>query len=109
MSSTTTKFTLHEDWAVVILGSLIIIVAIAGLLLPVPAFGWANGAELTSKVFGTENLIKILTQFVFVLIIGGIGAFITGKSVKNYALGFPLVYLITVVALILAGSSQANP
>jgi len=108
MSSTTTKFTLHEDWAVVILGSLIIILAIAGLLIPVPAFGWANGAELTSKVFGTENLIKILTQFVFVLIIGGIGALITGKSVKNYALGFPLVYLITVIALILAGSSQAK-
>jgi uncharacterized integral membrane protein (TIGR00698 family) len=108
MSSTTTKFTLHEDWAVVILGSLIIILAIAGLLIPVPAFGWANGAELTSKVFGTENLIKILTQFVFVLIIGGIGALIIGKSVKNYALGFPLVYLITVIALILAGSSQAK-
>jgi uncharacterized integral membrane protein (TIGR00698 family) len=108
MSSTTTKFALHEDWAVVILGALIIVLAIAGLLIPVPAFGWKTGAELTTKVFGTENLFKILTQFVFVLIIGGVGAFITGKSVKNYTLGFPLVYLITVVALILAGSSQAK-
>ena len=108
MSSTTTKFTMHEDWAVVILGSLIIVLAIAGLLIPVPAFGWANSAELTSKVLSSANLIKVLTQFVFVLIIGGIGALITGKSVKNYALGFPLVYLITVVALILAGSSQAK-
>jgi uncharacterized integral membrane protein (TIGR00698 family) len=108
MSSSTTKFTLHEDWAVVILGSLIIVLAIAGLLIPVPGFGWASGTELTSKVLGAENLIKILTQFVFVLIIGGIGALITGKSIRNYALGFPLVYLITVVALILAGSSQAK-
>jgi uncharacterized integral membrane protein (TIGR00698 family) len=108
MSSSTTKFTLHEDWAVVILGSLIIVLAIAGLLIPVPAFGWASGAELTSKVLGAENLIKVLTQFVFVLIIGGIGALITGKSIRNYTLGFPLVYLITVIALILAGSSQAK-
>jgi uncharacterized integral membrane protein (TIGR00698 family) len=108
MSSSTTKFTLHEDWAVVILGSLIIVLAIAGLLIPVPGFGWANGTELTSKVLGAENLIKILTQFVFVLIIGGVGALITGKSVRNYAMGFPLVYLITVIALILAGSSQAK-
>jgi uncharacterized integral membrane protein (TIGR00698 family) len=108
MSSTTTKLTLHEDWAVVILGSLIIVLAIAGLLVPVPAFGWANGSELSTKVFGSENLLKIFTQFAFVSVIGGIGAFITGKSVKNYALGFPLVYLVTVVALILAGSSQAK-
>nr|WP_294945168.1 putative sulfate exporter family transporter [uncultured Mucilaginibacter sp.] len=108
MSSTTTKLTLHEDWAVVILGSLIIVLAIAGLLVPIPAFGWANGTELSTKVFGPENLLKILTQFAFVSVIGGIGAFITGKSVKNYAMGFPLVYLVTVVALILAGSSQAK-
>jgi uncharacterized integral membrane protein (TIGR00698 family) len=108
MSSSTTKLTLHEDWAVVILGSLIIILAIAGLLLPVPTFGWANSAALSDKVFSSANLSKIGVQFVFVLIIGGIGALITGKSVKNYALGFPLVYLITMVALVLAGSSQAK-
>jgi uncharacterized integral membrane protein (TIGR00698 family) len=108
MSSSTTKLTLHEDWAVVILGSLIIILAIAGLLLPVPTFGWTNSAALSDKVFSSTNLSKIGVQFVFVLVIGGIGALITGKSVKNYALGFPLVYLITMVALVLAGSSQAK-
>jgi uncharacterized integral membrane protein (TIGR00698 family) len=108
MSTTTTKLTLHEDWAVVILGSLIIILSLAGLLLPVPAFAWKDGAELTGKVLGSANLIKVLVQFVFVIIIGGIGALITGKSIKNYALGFPLVYIITIIALILAGSSQAK-
>ncbi len=108
MSTTTTKLTLHEDWAVVILGSLIILLAIAGLLLPVPSFGWTDGAALTGKVFGAGNLSKIGIQFIFVLIIGGIGALITGKSIKNYALGFPLVYIVTIIALILAGSSQAK-
>ena len=108
MSTTTTKLTLHEDWAVVILGSLIIILSLAGLLLPVPAFAWKDSAELTGKVLGSANLIKVLVQFGFVIIIGGIGAIITGKSIKNYALGFPLVYIITIIALILAGSSQAK-
>lgn len=108
MSTTTTKLTLHEDWAVVILGSLIIILSLAGLLLPVPAFAWKDSAELTGKVLGSANLIKVLVQFGFVIIIGGIGALITGKSIKNYALGFPLVYIITIIALILAGSSQAK-
>jgi len=108
MSTTTTKLTLHEDWAVVILGSLIIILSLAGLLLPVPTFGWKKGADLTGTVLGSANLVKMLLQFVFVAIIGGIGAFITGKSVKNYALGFPLVYVVTILALVLAGSSQAK-
>ena len=91
MSTTTTKLTLHEDWAVVILGSLIIILSLAGLLLPVPTFGWKTNADLTGIVLGSANLTKVLIQFVFVIIIGGIGALITGKSIKNYALGFPLV------------------
>ncbi|WP_295713616.1 putative sulfate exporter family transporter [Mucilaginibacter sp.] len=108
MSTTTTKLTLHEDWAVVILGSLIIILSLAGLLLPIPTFAWKDSAELTGKVLGSANLIKVLVQFGFVIIIGGIGALITGKSIKNYALGFPLVYIITTIALILAGSSQAK-
>jgi uncharacterized integral membrane protein (TIGR00698 family) len=108
MSTTTTKLTLHEDWAVVILGSLIIILSLAGLLLPVPTFGWKDSAELTGKVLGSANLIKVLIQFGFVIIIGGIGALITGKSIKNYTLGFPLVYIVTIIALILAGSSQAK-
>lgn len=108
MSTTTTKLTLHEDWAVVILGSLIIILSLAGLLLPVPSFGWKDSAELTGKVLGSANLVKVLIQFGFVIIIGGIGALITGKSIKNYTLGFPLVYIVTIIALILAGSSQAK-
>ncbi|MDR6943147.1 YeiH family protein [Mucilaginibacter pocheonensis] len=108
MSTAKNKLTLHEDWAVVILGSLIIILSLAGLLLPIPAFGWKNSTELTGTVLGTTNLTKIFIQFVFVFIIGGIGAFITGKSIKNYAFGFPLVYLVTIFALVLAGSSQAK-
>jgi uncharacterized integral membrane protein (TIGR00698 family) len=108
MSTTTTKLTLHEDWAVVILGSLIIILSLAGLLLPVPSFGWKDSAELTGKVLGSANLIKVFIQFGFVIIIGGIGALITGKSIRNYTLGFPLVYIVTIIALILAGSSQAK-
>lgn len=108
MATTNTKITLHEDWAVVILGSLIILLAIVGLLIPVPSFGWATGAELFNKVLSMVNLSKIGVQFVFVAIIGGVGAFITGKSVKNYTISFPMVYLVTIAALILAGSRQAK-
>ena len=36
------------------------------------------------------------------------GAILTGKSVKNFALGFPVVYLITILALVLAGNTAVK-
>jgi uncharacterized integral membrane protein (TIGR00698 family) len=80
----------------------------SGFLLPVPTFAWKDGADLSNKVLSAGNLVKILEQFVFTLIIGGIGALITGKPIRNYALGFPLVYVLTIIALVLAGSSKAK-
>ncbi len=102
------KFALHEDWVVVILGALIIALSIGGLILPVPAFNWSNAAELSQAVLDPGNLGIILVQFVLVLVIALIGALLTGKSIRNYLIGFPIVYLITILALILAGSSGAK-
>ncbi len=102
------KITIHEDWTVVILGALIIILSIGGLILKVPVFNWNNSGELFDKVFSGDNLSLIFIQFIFVLLIAGIGAFLTGKSIKYFLYTFPLVYLITIIALILAGNSQVK-
>ena len=99
------KFSIHEDWVVVILGFLIIALSIAGLILPVPVFGWNDSTELTQKVFSIENIGILIAQFILVLVIGLLGVILTGKSIKNYLRSFPIVYIITVIALILAGSS----
>lgn len=50
----------------------------------------------------------LFIQFLFVFLIALMGAFLTGKSIKPFLFGFPLVYLITVFALILAGNSQVK-
>src|SRR5579875_1389850 len=105
MTSAQTRFTLHEDWTVVLLGSLIIILALVGLLLPVPVFGWKDSAELFSKVLSPQNLLIFLEQFVFVLIIAALGASFTGKKLRSALTGFPVVYLLTIFALILAGNT----
>ncbi len=102
------KFILHEDWVVVILGALIIGLSIGGLILPVPAFNWSNASELIQTVLEPDNLAIIFLQFIFVLFIAIIGALLTGKSIKSYLIGFPIVYLITILALILAGNSQVK-
>jgi uncharacterized integral membrane protein (TIGR00698 family) len=100
--------TLHEDWVVVVLGALLIGLSIGGLPFAVPVFSWANAAELTGKVLSAANLQLILSQFLYLAAVAGIGAWLTGKSVRHFALGFPLVYGLTLVALVVAGSAQAR-
>ena len=104
----TKKFVLHEDWVVVILGALIIAISIAGLILPVPKFSWSNLAELFQTVLEPANVGIMALQFVFVLFIVMLGALLNGKALRDYLIGFPIVYLITILALILAGNSQVK-
>jgi uncharacterized integral membrane protein (TIGR00698 family) len=99
------RFQVHEDWTVVILGALIIAIALTGFILPIPSFSWENTAELTQKVLAAENLKVILMQFVLVTLVGILGMWLTGKNIKNFLAGFPGVYVLTILALIIAGSS----
>ncbi|MBE8726670.1 YeiH family protein [Flavobacterium hungaricum] len=105
MSIQSKKINLHEDWIVVLLGFLIIGISLFIFLPLVPVFKWANTADLQNDVFNFENLQTLFIQFVYFISIGTIGAFLAGKSVKNFLLVFPIVYLLTVIALIIAGNS----
>jgi uncharacterized integral membrane protein (TIGR00698 family) len=97
---------INEDWTVVWLGGLIILLALAGFVLPVPAFGWKNFGELSDKVLTSANLAAIFYQFLFVFVIAILGAFLSGKPVKAFVLGFPIVYILTIIALIIAGNGR---
>lgn len=99
------RFVIHEDWTVVILGGLIILLSILGVLLPVPAFSWSSSQELFSKVLTLGNLQIIGWQFLFVIVIAALGAWMIGKPMKAFLLGFPIVYILTILALIMAGNS----
>src|SRR5687768_12041749 len=102
------KFALHEDWAVVVLGFVIILISISGLIIPVPSYSWKNGIELMDKVLTLNNLLSIGAQFLFVFIFSVLAAALTNKPIKNSVLVFPVVYVLTVVALILAGNSEVK-
>ncbi|MBC8109521.1 MAG: putative sulfate exporter family transporter, partial [Verrucomicrobia bacterium] len=112
MTQTTTSekqiFTIPEDWVVVGLGFLIIILALVGLVLPVPAFGWQNGTELIDKVLSVNNLLKIIYQFLLVLVVALMGALLLRKPIKTYLYVFPAIYILSVLALILAGNKQVK-
>ena len=98
------KILLTEDWTVVVLGLLIIGVSISGLVIPAPAFGWKNGTELLGTVFSATNGLTILKQFAFTYAITLAGAYLTGKSLRATVLGFPVIFGLTLLALLLAGN-----
>ncbi len=106
VSSKEKKSVVSEDWAVVALGFLIIMLTLEGLLLKVPSFGWSTAGDLAGKVLSPANLGLIALQFGFVYGVALLGAWLTGKRIKSFLVGFPLVYGLTVLALVLAGNKS---
>lgn len=102
------SFAFTEDWVVVILGLATIFLALSGIVAPVPNFSWANISELTSTIFDPANLSKIFQQFIVVFVTGILGAFLLGKSVRHLLVVFPVVFILTILALILAGNSTVK-
>ena len=101
------KLRLTEDWTVVVLGFIIIFLAVWGLSIPVPAYGWADGAGFATLLSG-RNVLSVFYQFIFAYAIVIIGAVLSGKPIKSQFLSFPIVFILTVVALLLAGNSFLN-
>ena len=108
MSTSSIKFSLHEDWVVVLLGFIIIVLAIAGVRPASPMYSWSTTSELQAKIFQWANLSTIGVQFLMVMLIALVGAVLTGKPVKYFLFSFPLVYVITIFALIVAGNKAVK-
>ncbi|MBL7764073.1 MAG: putative sulfate exporter family transporter [Chitinophagaceae bacterium] len=108
MSSGKNQLTIHEDWAVVVAGFVIIIAAVAGFPSPVPQYSWNSNSDLSTKIFASDNLLKILYQFLYINMVVIIVSWLTRRSVQKTITIFPVIYLLTIVALVLAGSKQAK-
>ena len=99
------KLALTEDWTVVLLGFLIIALALMGVKIPSPSFGWESTSDLTEKVITAGNLLKLGQIFVFTYLIAILSASVLGKSIVGTVKGFPIVFALTSLALILAGNA----
>ncbi len=104
MSSSKSKI-ISEDWIVVILGLALIFTALFGIIVPSPSFPWTSAAELSAKVLSPDNLLIAGEQFLLVFATALIGAFLLGKRLKSLLVVFPLIFVLTICALILAGNS----
>ncbi|SHG29761.1 YeiH family protein [Flavobacterium johnsoniae] len=108
MSTQSKKFNIHEDWTVVILGFIIIGISLFIFLPEVPVFNWSNPADLQAKVFEIQNLKILFIQFIYFIFIGTLGVFLIGRPVRYFLFIFPVVYILTLAALILAGNSAVK-
>jgi uncharacterized integral membrane protein (TIGR00698 family) len=103
-SAEKSRLTLHEDWAVVLLGFIIIFIFLSGVIIPAPVYSWSSGQELSEKIFTSDNILRILGQFSLVFVFSIIASFLTNKPVKASIKVFPVLYIISVAALLLEGN-----
>lgn len=99
------RLTLDEDWAVVVLGFIIIFLFLGGVVIPAPTYKWSNTQELSDNVLAAGNLLSILYQFILVFVFSVLALVITGKPVSGSLKVFPVLYLISVFALLLEGNA----
>ncbi|MGC1240402.1 MAG: hypothetical protein WA874_02380 [Chryseosolibacter sp.] len=104
VTSEKSRLTLHEDWAVVVLGFVIIFMFLGGVIIPAPAYKWSNVSDLSQTVFAAGNVLRIVYQFLLVFVFSLLASVITNKPVKASLKVFPVLYLISVVALLLEGN-----
>ncbi len=95
-----------EDWAIVLVGFLIITITLVGLIVPVPAYSWKEAGDFGTKIFNDVNLGKIARQFLYVFAMGILTVALLRKPLKVFIKVFPVVAILTIIALILAGSAQ---
>ncbi|WP_242696502.1 YeiH family protein [Longitalea luteola] len=105
---------LSEDGWAILIGSVVIVAIlalttlVAGFKFPLPTYQWENTSDLATKVFSGKNIILIVQTGLLFLVLSGVAIRLSGGSIKNYAAGFSLVYLLAVAALIIEGNSTIS-
>lgn len=99
------RITIEEDWAVVVLGFMIIFLFLGGVVIPPPVYKWGTVAELGESILVADNLLRMFYQFVLVFVFSMLALVITGKPIKASLKVFPVLYVISVLALLLEGNS----
>ena len=105
---------LSEDWlavligAIVIFGVLLLSPTLTAIEFKLPTYRWADATELTTKVFAPANLLLILEVGILFYALATFGIWVLKGNVRNFAIGFPVVYLLAIAALIIAGNSTLS-
>lgn len=102
------KIQLNEDWTVVLLGAVSIALVLSGLHIKSAPIEWLTISELLPQLLQVSFVSGFMTQLVVTALIYAFGNWVMGKSVKNIWRAFPLLFLLTTFATILAGHQWAG-
>jgi len=96
------KKALNEDWLAFIVGFLLIVAAIIFFGFKLPIFSW-SGPEDLGKVFNTSNFAAMAWLYLIVAATGFTSVLLGGKKVGNLFVGFSFIFVISILAQLLAG------
>ena len=98
-------FLKDEDWLAVWLASLVIVLVLTGVRPALPTFSWASGAELVGSVLSAGNLTRSAALGAAYLFLSALGIALMGGQVGRFLLGFPVVFAIAWLSLVIAGNA----
>lgn len=106
MADKVAKPILNEDWTAVWLGAIIILLAVVGFTIPKPSFSWSDSTAFVTKLLSSDNIVAVAGLFLIMYVIAVAGAWLAGKPIRALVQSFPVVFFVSVLAMILAGNKQ---
>lgn len=98
------KLKLSEDWTATVVGWFIILLMVLPFKLTWPSFNWQDADVLINRVFALDNLGHAVIVFVFMFLMVLLTGFLAGKKFKSMALSFPVVFFLTLLAMVVGGN-----
>jgi uncharacterized integral membrane protein (TIGR00698 family) len=103
----------EDIWAVTI-GSFIIVAIlllstlVTGFKLQLPVYAWANSSDLVNKILSLKNVLAILQTGLIILLLSGTAIGLSGGSIRNFTAGFALIYVLAIIAQVIAGNKLVD-
>jgi uncharacterized membrane protein YadS len=98
----------NEDWVTVWLGFIIIVLILAGIRFQFPKFSWTGLDELLGSILTLNNILSSIMIGLLYLALSALGVWLTGGNVSRYIVGFPIVFALAWLSLLIAGNSTVN-
>ena len=92
-----------DDWISVWIAFITLGAFVAGLALRLPAWKWASIADL-GTVLGGANVVRLVPVFIAFAVLGAVAAALLGRGAGRFLLGFPVVFALAAVAMLVAGN-----
>ena len=102
------RMKLTEDWTATFMGWLIILLIVMQFKPIWPKFKWGDADMLWNKVFAMDNILHVAYVFVFMFVFVLLAGWISGKKPKSLLVGFPVIYILTFMALVIGGNKFLN-